>query len=94
MDRQTDGIVIGGFLLVVTVLANSNPFLAALAGAIWFVAFRPEVLTGLADQTRQLTDETVKTVKALLPAREEDCHRRSESYSILRTPVTTRPLCQ
>ncbi len=88
MDRQTDGIVIGGLLLVVTVFANSNPFLAALAGAIWFVSFRPKVITDLIDQSRQLTDEAVKTVKALLPAREEDCHRSSHNNIRIETPVT------
>jgi len=88
MDRQTDGIVVGGVLLVVTVLANSNPFLAALAGMVWFVAFRPEVLTGLIEQTKQLTDETTKAVKALLPAREEECHRSSYNNISVEPPVT------
>jgi len=88
MDRQTDGIVVGGLLLVVTVLANSNPFLAALAGIVWFVAFRPEVLSGLVEQTKQLTDETAKAVKALLPAREEECHRSSYNNISVEPPVT------
>jgi len=88
MDRQTDGIVVGGLLLAVTVLANSNPFLAALAGIVWFVAFRPEVLSGLVEQTKQLTDETAKAVKVLLPAREEECHRSSYNNISVEPPVT------